>query len=89
MAANQTSFKKGGVGNPKGRPKLYPEVRELARKHTAGNIERLVHWRDQDVDPGASVRAAQYLHEIAWGKPSQSVEISGAEGGPIICCWQP
>jgi hypothetical protein len=78
---------KGQSGNKSGRPKEYPEVKELARKHTKGNIERLVHWRDQDVDPGASVRAAQYLHEIGWGKPSQSVEISGANGGPVICRW--
>ncbi len=66
-------FEKGKSGNPTGRPKEYPEVRDLARQHTKMAVERLVHWAKSD-DPRASVAASTALIDRGWGKPTQSVE---------------
>lgn len=66
-------FQKGQSGNPTGRPKEYPEVRDLARQHTAMAIKRLVHWAESD-DPRASVAASTALIDRGWGKPSQPLE---------------
>ena len=42
MATNNTSFRPGQSGNPTGRPKTDPTVRDLARQYTAEAIEVLV-----------------------------------------------
>lgn len=75
-------FKKGQSGNPGGRPKEAPEVKELARSHTARAIERLAYWLDSD-NAKASVAAALALLDRAWGRPTQAVEMTGKDGGPI------
>lgn len=76
------TFKAGQSGNPGGRPKESPEVKELARKYTAEAVETLAkHMRGDDVR--ASVAASQALLDRGYGKPSQAVEVSGNEGGPI------
>lgn len=79
------TFTKGMSGNPAGRPKALIDVRELARKQTTQNIETMIELRDGCPDANIRLKAANTLHEIAWGKPSQAV--TGDGGGPIVLQW--
>jgi len=78
-------FVPGKSGNPSGRPKALFDVRELARKQTSKNIETMIELRDGCPDANIRLKAANTLHEIAWGKPSQAV--TGDGGGPIVLQW--
>lgn len=73
----------GISGNPSGRPKACAEVVELARKYTAEAIATLADIMGNG-DLRSRVAAAQVLLDRAWGKPSQAVEVTGAEGGAVL-----
>lgn len=76
------AFKKGKSGNPGGRPKGEGEVRDLARQHTGRAIAKLAEWMDSK-NPKASVAACVALLDRGWGRPAQSVELAGKDGGPL------
>jgi hypothetical protein len=72
---------RGQSGNPGGRPKVMPEIRELARNHGPEAIKRLValmHSKNQSV----AVRAAEALLDRGYGRPMQGLEISEREAPP-------
>ena len=48
------------------------EIQQLARQRTETSIQRLVHWRDQNIDPIASVSACLVLVELGWGPLTES-----------------
>lgn len=74
-------FKKGRTGNPKGRPKEFADVKELARQYTKQAIDTLAEiMRDGDTH-AARAMAADKLLDRAWGKAPQA--ITGEDGGPI------
>jgi hypothetical protein len=75
------TFKPGVSGNPSGRPKEIPEVRDLARAHTEAAIKRLAQIMKSDDDPRASAAAATALLDRGWGKPSQP--IAGDDESPL------
>lgn len=69
-------FVKGQSGNPAGRAKKTPELREveeMARQAAPLAVERLKHWARSN-DPGASVRACTALLDRAFGRPAQPIE---------------
>ena len=68
------AFKKGQSGNPGGRPKENPELKDLARSYTQESVERLAYWMRSD-DATASVKASTTLLERAWGKPEAKTEV--------------
>ncbi|EHL99369.1 hypothetical protein HMPREF9946_03131 [Acetobacteraceae bacterium AT-5844] len=81
---NPTAFKKGQSGNPGGRLKAVKEVEELARSHTELAINALVGvLKNKEAPPAAQVRAAEVILERGWGKPRQSVELSGPDGAGL------
>ena len=74
--ATRTSFRKGASGNPGGRPKLDPRVRDLARQHTEDALAALVTVMENPKTPPATViRAAEAILDRGWGKPLQQDEL--------------
>jgi hypothetical protein len=73
----QGKFVKGQSGNPGGRPKLLSEVQELARAHTAENLEGLMEIARNPKSPAqARVAARVAVLDRAWGKPGQSIDMN-------------
>jgi len=69
-------FRKGQTGNPNGRPRKTPEVREveeLCKELGPMAVERLAHWA-RSKDPAASVRACQAILDRGFGKAAQPVD---------------
>lgn len=76
--ANRTSFRPGQSGNPGGRPKEPPELREAIRSHAMAAVETLVkclgakQW-------SVRVRAAEAILDRAYGKPAQTLEVDSGD----------
>jgi hypothetical protein len=67
---------KGVSGNPGGRPKLELSIRELAQRHGMEALETLIHVM-RTGRRGEQIVAANAILDRAYGKPTQSVEMSG------------
>lgn len=77
-------FAKGQSGNPGGRPKDESGLRELARARTNDALATLAEIMvNKDAPPAARVSAACALLDRGYGKPTQTTELTGKEGGPI------
>jgi len=76
MPKADSQFRSGQSGNPGGRPKGERSVREIAQQHTAAAMETLVAVM-QTGKNSERVQAATALLDRGWGKPTQSVEMSG------------
>ncbi|KJB89843.1 hypothetical protein N826_15470 [Skermanella aerolata KACC 11604] len=63
-------------GNPGGRPKLKVNLRELAQENTMEALETLVQVM-RTGKPGERLVAANAILDRAYGRPTQSVEMSG------------
>ena len=87
--ARATSFKPGKSGNPGGRPKgvtktEFADVKALARQYTEVAVLTLVKVMENPKSPPAArVSAASAILDRGHGKPPQSLEHTGAAGGPI------
>lgn len=72
-------FAPGSRANPGGRPKAVAEVRDLARQHTEAAVEGLLEIaQNPRMAALARVRAWEVILDRAWGRPAQSVDVSGA-----------
>lgn len=72
-----TAFKKGKSGNPKGRPRIVSDVRELARQHTDAAIAVLESiMADETEDARARVAAANAILDRGHGKPQQHIDVA-------------
>lgn len=71
---------KGVSGNPSGRPKIDPGVKEMARGYTKQAIETLgAIMGDPTAPHSARVRAADTLLDRAWGKAEATVNVKQVE----------
>ena len=76
-------WEKGKSGNPGGRPKEDAEVKKLARGYGKKAIEKLAALLDSE-DPRIQVSAAQAILDRGFGKPAQSMTVSGDEDNPLV-----
>lgn len=72
MPKTRTSFAKGRSGNPGGRPKEHPEIRELAKQRCPRAIERLTEIMESSDERAASA-AAKELLDRGIGKAPQHI----------------
>jgi hypothetical protein len=68
---------KGMSGNPGGRPKLEVSIRDLAQQNSMEALETLVQVM-RTGKPGERLIAANAILDRAYGRPTQSVEMSGS-----------
>lgn len=83
------------AGRPKGQPKtggrqkgslnkITADVKVLAQEYGEEAIKALVEIvRDGDAPHAARVSAVKEILDRGYGKASQSVELTGAKGGPV------
>ena len=80
--ANGTSFKPGNPGG--GRPKVPDEIKQATRELSLEAIKTLAAvMRGAKTRPAEKIRAAEVILNRAWGTPTQSVELTGKDGGPL------
>lgn len=81
MPGKGRPFQKGHPGGP-GRPKIIAELRDRCLR--AVNDKVIAAW-ESEVDAMGDdwVKASELLAAYGLGKPSQAVELTGKDGGPI------
>ena len=78
-----------GAGRPKGSKNKTTEknrarLADLAQEYTKDALQTLVTvMRDDDAPHSAKVNAATAVLDRAHGKPVQTAEVTGKDGGPI------
>ena len=76
--ANRTKagrFVKGQSGNPSGRPKENPEVKEILKGHSVKAANKLIELLDCGV-PKIEFAAAQEILNRTEGKPCESIKMN-------------
>lgn len=90
-----TRWAPGQSGNPSGKPKRMIEIEidgekvlisfaDACRNHAKEALDvTLEIMRDKTVAPAVRLDAAKDIKDRAFGRPTQAVELTGANGGPI------
>ena len=71
--AGKGGFAKGQSGNPGGRAKMPPEIREMLSARAQDAVQTITKFLD-DADPRVALKAAELLLDRAYGKPQQTSE---------------
>jgi len=59
------------------------DVGSLARAHTKENIQMLAGIARNGANESVKVQAIGMLLDRGWGKPKQTQEVTGTNGGPL------
>lgn len=82
-------FRPGQSGNPGGRKK---SLAGLVRERTGDGVEIVEYvvsvLRSKKMEPRLRLQAAEWLADRGFGRPTQSHEISGPEGGSVVFTLQ-
>lgn len=86
--AGKRGGRRPGAGRPKGARSRATKseklsLADLAKQHTEAALNALVHVMTKSESDAARVSAANALLDRAYGKPSQAVQHTGRNGGPI------
>jgi hypothetical protein len=65
------------------RPKTPADVGSLARSYTTRSIEILGGLMENCPEPNVQVAAAKTLLDRGWGRPKETTEFTGVNGGPL------
>lgn len=76
-------------GNPAGRPKGIPnkatlEIKDLARQYAPAALEEIARLAREGKTEQTRVAASKEILDRAYGRPAQSVEMTGKDGGPVL-----
>lgn len=78
------TFKPGTSGNPGGRPKRGNPAQKEAMKHAERAVKYQVSVMDDlDEKTDTRLKAAEYIITRAYGKPVESIELTGEDGDTI------
>lgn len=79
------TWKKGKSGNPGGRPRQNPKIRDLAQENSEAALQTLITLMNNPrVAPSTRAAAANSILDRAHGRPVSSLELSGADGEKLI-----
>jgi hypothetical protein len=82
MARSSTTFQKGQVTNPKGRPKQDPEFQKLLQANTVNSLKTIISFANGECEEESNqLKAAQYIIDRAYGKAPQAINLGDNEGG--------
>jgi len=74
-----TPFPKGKSGNPGGRPKIPDDIKALLKLQAPNALQKLLTLMESN-DERIALTAANCVLDRAWGKPTQTTEVSGPDG---------
>jgi len=81
-------YKKGQSGNPKGRPRILPELDKLladvlGEEKDGIEAAKAILMALRAKATKGDVRAAEVLLDRAYGKAKEKIELTGKDGGPV------
>lgn len=80
-------FQPGQSGNPSGRPKQDPAIKEAARAHAERALAVFVA-NMEDENPAVRHKAAEAILDRAYGKPAQAIAGPDGEGAvEVVFGW--
>ncbi len=78
-------FQPGTSGNPGGRPREDPSLRQLAKERSQEALEVLVTlMMNKKAPPSARITAACAVLDRGFGRPGSSLEVTGKGNAPLL-----